>query len=159
MLTIGTILHPTDLSEHSEFAFRLACALARDYGARLVVLHVLPPRMVVYGGGAVATDSGSALDEMKEKLRQLETQAHHVRIESQVMEGDAVDMILRAATETRSELIVMGTHGRTALARLLLGSVAEAVLRKVPCPVLTVRTPMAADLTSPALSEPAGPTA
>ncbi len=56
-----------------------------------------------------------------------------------------------------SDLIVMGTHGRTALARLLLGSVAEAVLRKAPCPVLTVRTPAAADLTSPALTQPAVP--
>ena len=158
MLTIGTILHPTSFSEHSEFAFRLACALARDYGARLVVLHVLPPPMLVYGGGPIVADPAPSLDDMKDKLRQLETQAHGVRIESQVMEGEAVDMILRAATETHSDLIVMGTHDRTALARLLLGSVAEAVLRKASCPVLTVKTPMAADLTSPALSETAAPT-
>jgi hypothetical protein len=58
------------------------------------------------------------------------------------MEGDPVDMILRAAAEAHSDVIVMGTHGRTALGRLLLGSVPEAVLRKAPCPVLTVRTPM-----------------
>ena len=55
------------------------------------------------------------------------------------MEGDPVDMILRAAEETHSDVIVMGTHGRTALARLLLGSVAESVLRKAPCPVLTAK--------------------
>ena len=69
----------------------------------------------------------------------MEAEAHHVRVESLVMEGDPVDMILRAAEETHSDMIVMGTHGRTALARLLLGSVAEAVLRKAPCPVLTAK--------------------
>ena len=51
MLPLATILHPTDFSEHSEFAFRLACALARDYKARLVLLHVMPPPMVIYAGG------------------------------------------------------------------------------------------------------------
>ncbi len=95
MLSIGAILHPTDFSEHSEFAFRLSCAVARDYGARLLMLHVLPPPMLVYGGGPMASDPGPARDEVLAKLRQLEGQAHHVRIESQVMEGDPVDMILR----------------------------------------------------------------
>lgn len=140
MLPIGTILHPTDFSEPSEFAFRLACALARDYDARLVLLHVMPPPMVVYGGGGVPPEPGPDIAELKEHLRQMETRAQRVRVESQVMEGDPVDMILRAAGETHSDIIVMGTHGRTALARLLLGSVAEAVLRKAPCPVLTVKT-------------------
>src|SRR6185437_5181589 len=139
MLPLATILHPTDFSEHSEFAFRLACALARDYNARLVLLHVLPPPMVIYAGGPVPAETWPSIEEAKEKLHQLEGQAHRVRVESQVMEGDPVDMILRAAAETQSDVIVMGTHGRTALTRLLLGSVAEAVLRKAPCPVLTAK--------------------
>ena len=139
MLPLATILHPTDFSEHSEFAFRLACALARDYKARLVLLHVIPPPMVIYAGGPVPAETWPSVEEVKEKLTQLEGQAHHVRVESQVMEGDPVDMILRAAEETHSDVIVMGTHGRTALARLLLGSVAESVLRKAPCPVLTAK--------------------
>lgn len=137
MLPLATILHPTDFSEHSEFAFRLACALARDYNARLVLMHVLPPPTVIYAGGPVPAETWPTVEEAKEKLRQLEGQAHHVRVESQVMEGDPVDLILRAAEETSCDLIVMGTHGRTALARLLMGSVAELVLRKAPCPVLT----------------------
>lgn len=137
MLPLATILHPTDFSEHSEFAFRLACALARDYQARLVLLHVLPPPMVVYSGGPVPAETWPTVEEAREKLRQMEGQAHRVRVESQVLEGDPVDMILRAAEETNSDVIVMGTHGRTALARLLMGSVAEEVLRKAPCPVLT----------------------
>jgi nucleotide-binding universal stress UspA family protein len=139
MLPLGTILHPTDFSEHSEFAFRLACALARDYNARLILLHVTLPPMILYAGGAVPPDPGLDIAEAKAKLRDLEGHAHRVRVESQVMEGDPVDMILRAAEETHSDVIVMGTHGRTALARLLLGSVAELVLRKAPCPVLTAK--------------------
>src|SRR6185437_13884868 len=97
MLPLATILHPTDFSEHSEFAFRLACALARDYDARLILLHVLPPPMVVYTGGPVPAETWPSIDEAKEKLHQMEDHAHHVRVESQVMEGDPVDMILRAA--------------------------------------------------------------
>ena len=139
MLPVATILHPTDFSECSEFAFRLACALARDYKARLVLLHVLPPPIIIYGGGAVPPDPWPTIEEAKARLRELEGHAHHVRVESQVMEGDPVDMILRTAAETHSDVIVMGTHGRTALRRLLLGSVAESVIRKAPCPVLTAK--------------------
>jgi len=139
MLPLTTILHPTDFSEHSEFAFRLASALARDYNARLILLHVIPPPMVIYAGGPVPAEAWPSIEEVKAKLRHLEGQAHHVRVESTVMEGDPVDMILRAAEETHSDVIVMGTHGRTALTRLLLGSVAELVLRKAPCPVLTAK--------------------
>jgi universal stress protein A len=134
MLSLGTILHPTDFSENSEFAFRLACALAWDYKARLVLLHVAPVPMVIYAGGAVMPDTWPNIEEAKAKLRDLEGHARGIRVESQVMEGDPVDMILRAAEETHSDAIVMGTHGRTALTRLLLGSVAESVIRKAPCP-------------------------
>lgn len=139
MLPLRTILHPTDFSENSEFAFRVAAALARDYNARLILLHVLAPPTVIYGGGPVPADTWPTVEEAREKLRELEGRTYHVRVESEVMEGDAVDMILRAAEETNSDVIVMGTHGRSALARLLLGSVAERVLRKSPCPVLTAK--------------------
>lgn len=139
MLPVGTILHPTDFSEHSEFAFRVAAALARDYNARLILLHVLPPPLIVYAGGPVPAETWPTIEEAKEQLRKMEERVHHVRVESQVMEGDPVDMILRAAEETHTDVIVMGTHGRTALARLLLGSVAELVIRKAMCPVLTTK--------------------
>jgi nucleotide-binding universal stress UspA family protein len=152
MLPLGTILHPTDFSENSEFAFRVASALARDYNARLVLLHVVPPPMVLYGGGPVPAETWPSVEEVKDKLHHMEEQAHRVRVESQVMEGDPVDMILRAAAETGSDVIVMGTHGRTALARLLLGSVAEAVVRKARCPVLTAK-PVAARKTDIEKSE------
>lgn len=140
MLPLGTVLYPTDFSENSEFAFRVACALARDYKARLVLLHVIPPPMVIYAGGPVPAETWPNVEEVTEKLRQLEGRSHHVRVESQVMEGDPVDMIVRAAEETGSDVIVMGTLGRTGLGRLLLGSVAESVIRKAPCPVLSAKS-------------------
>jgi nucleotide-binding universal stress UspA family protein len=139
MLPLGTVLHPTDFSENSEFAFRVACALGRDYNARLILLHVMAPPMVIYSGGPVPAEMWPSIDEVQEKLHKLEGHAHRIRVESQVLEGDAVDMILRAAEEAHSDVIVMGTHGRTGLGRLLMGSVAEAVIRKAPCPVLSVK--------------------
>lgn len=139
MLPLGTVLHPTDFSENSEYAFRVACGLARDYNARLVLLHVMAPPMVIYAGGPVPAETWPSIDEVQEKLRELQGQAHGVRVETQVLEGDPVDMILRAAEETDCDAVVMGTHGRTGLGRLLMGSVAEAVIRKAPCPVLSVK--------------------
>src|SRR5579884_1107109 len=139
MLPLGTVLHPTDFSENSEYAFQVACELARDYKARLVLLHVMAPPMVIYAGGPVPAEAWPSIDQVQEKLRELHGQAHQVRVEAQVMEGDPVDMILRAAEETDCDVIVMGTHGRTGLGRLLMGSVAEAVIRKAPCPVLSVK--------------------
>ena len=143
MLPLGTVLHPTDISEDSEHAFRLACALARDYNARLLVLHVIPPPMVLYAGGPVPADTWPSVEEVEEKLRQLKSHTPGVRLETQILEGDPVDMILGAAEETHSDVIVMGTHARTGLGRLLLGSVAESVIRKAPCPVLSAKPPPA----------------
>jgi nucleotide-binding universal stress UspA family protein len=157
MLSLGTILHPTDFSENSESAFRLACALAWDYKARLVLLHVTTIPAVIYAGGAVPPDPWPSIEEAEAKLRELESQANGVRVESQVMEGDPVDMILRAAEETNSDVIIMGTHGRTALSRLLLGSVAESVIRKAPCPVLTAKpTPVRKKAVEPTVPDEAG---
>jgi nucleotide-binding universal stress UspA family protein len=79
MLSLGTILHPTDFSENSEFAFRVACALARDYNSRLVLLHVIAPPMVIYAGGPVPAETFPSVEEEQEKLRQMEGQANCVR--------------------------------------------------------------------------------
>jgi len=143
MLPIRTILHPTDFSEHSDYALRLACALARDHGARLVLLHVAAPPTPIYGGdilGAVPPDSH---DEERQRLDQLQV-PDTVSTERRFVEGDAATEILDVAEKTASDLIVMGTHGRTGLARFLMGSVAEQIVRKAPCPVLTVKTPFVA---------------
>jgi nucleotide-binding universal stress UspA family protein len=140
MTTIRRILHPTDFSERSECAFRVACALARDYGAPLLVLHVCSP-FVIYGSSVAVEVTPSHLDACLARLRQMETHDPRVRIEHRLVEGDAGTEILRVARENGCDLIVMGTHGRTGLGRLLMGSVAEEVVRKAPCSVLTVKTP------------------
>lgn len=141
MLPIHTILHPTDFSDRSEFAFWLAYALARDHGSRLVLLHVAPLPVVVYGEGIVPPEPESFLEESKEKLHQLHVPDRRIHVEHMLKEGEPVTEILDVAEEIHADLIVMGTHGRSGFGRLLMGSVAELVVRRATCPVLTVRTP------------------
>ncbi len=143
MLPIRTILHPTDFSRYSEYAFQLACSLARDHGAQLLVLHVVPPpQMVVYDGMPVSQPAPTLYREgAEERLRQIKPVDPKVKIEHRLEEGPAAPEILRVAEETKADLIIMGTHGWTGLARLLMGSIAEKVVRKAPCPVLTLKGP------------------
>jgi nucleotide-binding universal stress UspA family protein len=142
MLPIHTILHPTDFSCSSTDAFTVAGALARDYGARLVLLHVVDEPMFIDGTGLVPFDSAMYRSEMWDKLEQLAVRAESIEVERQLAEGNPVKAILDAAAETHCDLIVLGTHGWTGLRRLLMGSIAEAVTRKAPCPVMTVRAPV-----------------
>src|SRR5262245_12944554 len=143
MLPLHTILHPTDFSERSRNALHLACALARDYGARLVILHVAALPTVVSAEGVLPPDPELLYREAKEQLGRLEVPDANVRVERRFEEGVPVTVILHVAEEIHADLIVMGTHGRTGLARLLMGSVAEQVVRKASCPVLIVTTPFA----------------
>ena len=141
MLPIHTVLHPTDFSDRSRNALLLACALANDYGARLIVLHVAWTAPLVSGEGMLPTDPDLIRRAAMEELERLEVPAAGGAFVRRFEEGDAVAAILRVAQEVPADLIVMGTHGRTGLGRLLMGSVAEQVVRKAPCPVLTVKTP------------------
>jgi nucleotide-binding universal stress UspA family protein len=144
MLPIKVILHPTDFSEQASYGFQLACALARDYQARLILLHVYAPPPVVYGEfGAAPPDPGDMMDSLRERLAQLKPLGEDILIERFVVEGHPPTEIARLAEEMEADLIVLGTHGRSGLGRLLMGSVAEQVMRKASCPVLTVRMPMA----------------
>jgi nucleotide-binding universal stress UspA family protein len=143
MLPIRTILHPTDFSDRSAYAYHLACALARDYGARLIVLSVYRPPATVYAEmGPLVAEPLDSMEEITEKLTRLKPEDLEGRVDHYVREGDPAAEIVRLAREAHCDLIVMGTHGRRGLSRLLMGSVAEAVLRKAPCPVLTVKTPL-----------------
>jgi nucleotide-binding universal stress UspA family protein len=141
MLPIHTILHPTDFSKQSEFAFELASSLARDYGAELYVVHVVTPPVVVYGEGVLPVEPQSYQAELREKLNRLRSGEPEVRVLHRLVEGQPVDEILRLAKEIGCDLIVMGTHGRTGFGRVLMGSVAEKIVRTAPCPVVTVRQP------------------
>jgi nucleotide-binding universal stress UspA family protein len=142
MIAIRSILHPTDFSPRSEYAFRLACQLAKDHGATVTVLHVLPVPIAVFGNGIVPPEPENFREEMKEKLRATASPVPEVRLERMLVDGEPASEILRIATEQKCDMIVMGTHGWTGLTRLLMGSVAEKVVRKAPCAVLTVKTPL-----------------
>jgi nucleotide-binding universal stress UspA family protein len=133
---IHTILHPTDLSETSESAFRLACALARDYNSDLLILHVYPPPL----NGAEAVDRDRSFELENDLLDELHKHSLHdpmVHIDYRVEEGSPAEVILDVARGC--DLIVMGTHGRSGITRAIMGSVAEHVLRDATCPVVTVR--------------------
>ena len=145
MLPIRTILHPTDFSAHSEYAFRLASSLARDYGARLIVLHVFERPLFIHGGVMTAPPEPLPPEEqrqaLREQLQRIKPPDPAVSVEHVLEEGDPATGILQVAQERSCDLIVMGSHGRTGLGRLFMGSVAEKVVRKAPCPVLTVKLP------------------
>lgn len=142
MLAIRTILHPTDFSPQSASAFELACALARDYGARLVVLHVLMPSAAPFGSPP-PDPSRSAEGQGIETGRfpWPRPADPHLSVEHRLAEGDPPEEVVRLARALPCDLIVIGTHGRSGLRRALAGSVAEDVLRLAPCPVLVARGP------------------
>jgi nucleotide-binding universal stress UspA family protein len=133
------ILHPTDFSASSEEALRVAYALARDLGVRLVILHVAPFD-VFLSDMVVPVDPRVYHDALEEVRRRVDGPDLKYPVETRRSEGDAGAEILRAAGEPGCDLIVMGTHGRTGLARVLMGSVAEYVLSRADCPVLAVKT-------------------
>lgn len=140
MSSIRAILFPTDFSETADAAYPFACSLARDLGAALLVLHVYPPPLD--RSEVVARRQPDGYEEDLWWLLKVH-QAPGVPggVTHRLKEGDPVETILRVAREANCDLIVMGTHGRSALGRLLLGSVAEQVLRKASCPVLTLKQP------------------
>jgi nucleotide-binding universal stress UspA family protein len=141
MLTIRTILVPADFSVCSEDAFQLARALARDYRARLLVLHVAtPPPFVTQGElQKVLQRPDGYRGELAHRLRQVYGTDSPAGAEYRVEDGDPAAEILRVAREARCDLIVMGTHGRTGWSRFLMGSVAERVVREALCPVITFK--------------------
>jgi nucleotide-binding universal stress UspA family protein len=139
MLPIHRILHPTDFSEQSAAAFELACALARDYKAELVVLHVYSTSSVYVPDGIAIQVPGDDPYRARVQLYEIQANDPRVTVRHVLVEGNPVDQILNQANLEAADLIVMGTHGTSGLVRLLMGSVAESVTRKATCPVLTLR--------------------
>jgi nucleotide-binding universal stress UspA family protein len=142
MPRIQTILCPVDFSPHSDCAYGLAGSLARDYGARLVVLHVPQPPVVLFddGGHPIPTPADYRAAAWQ-RLTELQPTGSSAAEEHLLGEGEAAASILRTAGKIKPDLIVMGTQGRGGVGRVLIGSVAEDVLRKAPCPVLTFKLP------------------
>jgi len=146
MLTLKTVLVPTDFSDASESALRYGKAMAEKFGASLHVVHVMEDLLAHAWAAEVYVSSMPQLrDEIEKESRQrLETvlaegERARFRAETALLAGNPFLEIIRYAKAHDVDLIVMGTHGRGPIAHMLLGSVAEKVVRKSPCPVLTVR--------------------
>lgn len=145
MIQIRRILHPTDFSEGSELAFELAVALARDYGAKLTLLHVGHPPVTALGAPTLEPPLAEEWNrpDLEEALRKLKPKGLKAEPEYRLAIAEsASNEIVRVAKEIGCDVVVLGTHGRTGLMRLLLGSVAEHVVRNAPCSVLTVKAPV-----------------
>ena len=146
MIKIERVLCPTDFSDHSRRAFEHAVALARWYEAGITVLHVqpfLPPAATFPPVFSPFSLDRVPHDRIVEELRRFSGPSASVGIRADVVvkDGPAAAGILDLARALPADLLVMGTHGRGGFERLVLGSVAEKVLRKASCPVLTVPRP------------------
>lgn len=146
MIDLRRILVPTDFSTYAQHALVYAAAFAEKFGAELYLLHVFQDLAVyqpdeVTVGPPVVPSVEQLTASARSALEQIvvEKQLQRFNIRTEVREGTAVDEIVDFAEENTIDLIVMGRHGRGWLAHVLLGSVAEKVVRKAPCPVLMVR--------------------
>jgi nucleotide-binding universal stress UspA family protein len=155
MDSIHKILVPTDFSAHADEAFRVACTLAREVGAEVILFHVARPPAVVSEGGKLLSNPGKVdAVNLWDRFHSIQPEDAKVRVEHQVIVADRprARHILETLDKLGCDLIVMGTHGRSWLKHLLFGSVAEEVVRLARCPVMVVKAPTPA--TEPPLSEP-----
>ena len=135
-----TILFPTDFSEASRDAFLYASSLARDTGAKLLIIHVEEPVVPYMGEEMYVPRKAVVNPELEKMLAEVVPADEAVPYEHMVLAGSPATELLRIAKERGADFIVLGTHGRTGISRLLVGSVAEEVLRRAECPVLTVKS-------------------
>ena len=145
MFTIRRILHPTDFSQYSQYAFRIAVDLAKVHHASILALHVARPlsEALVSFGEAAAPQPSEYHRRLAEAERQATAAAPDVAVERLVEDGEPAHVVARVAQERQCDLIVIGSHGRGGLTRILMGSTAEHIVRLAPCPVLTVKMPHA----------------
>jgi nucleotide-binding universal stress UspA family protein len=136
MYPVRTILHPTDFSKHSERAFDVACALLRGNRARLVVLHVAPIPERGSEGLLIPAFPEQQRESLIAQLKQIRAIDPNLQVEHLLEFGDTIS---RVARDTGAGLIVVGSHGRSGVRRLLLGSVAEALVRLATCSVMVVK--------------------
>ena len=146
MITIKTILYPTDFSDYAQNAQKYAVELAKKFKAKVVLLHVasIPTYPVAY---EIAVDIKALDDEIQTAARkrldkiQEEIAAEGLKVETQLAIGQPFAEIVAAARNVNADLVVLATHGLGPVKHMLMGSTAEKVVRKAPCPVLTVRHP------------------
>ena len=138
----GKILFPTDFSRASDGALEMATSLARDSGATLLIAHVEEPPLAYGGGELYYGVPDSSKSELRDLLDQVRPADPTVNYEQRLITGEPASAIVRLAGSEKVDMIVIGSHGRSGLTRMLLGSVAEAVVRRAKCPVLTVKQPV-----------------
>lgn len=143
MVSITRILCPVDFSDYSRHALDYATGIARWYEAGITALYVLPPitAFVPPTGDGLYPPLVFSPEDLQQFRNELETFAGVsgvAPVDADVVQGSVPSEILRFAKELPADLVVMGTHGRSGFERLMLGSVTEKILRKAPCPVLTV---------------------
>jgi len=149
-LQLQKILLPTDFSGCANYALPYAAAIARATGATIVCLHVIEPIVpaVGYSGLAepmpIADISEQLEDSAERELPQLAEcdELDGLEVEEVIVHGDPAAEIVRVASEREVDLIVVSSHGRTGLGRIIFGSTAEAVVRHAICPVLVVKPPL-----------------
>ncbi len=155
-MKLTRVLAPTDFSRFSGFALEWAAYLAHVLKAELTILHVIPEEQVqiveeiIGEGGVVRIPKGLRENVLQERQKEFKTQkdmvlspeiTKSVKIEEIIRIGNPYLEIVKVAKEKGADLIVLGTHGRTGLAHVLIGSVAEKVVHNAPCPVLTIKHP------------------
>jgi len=148
MIQIKKVLHPTDFSDNSQKALEYAVAICEWHKAELTLLHV--SEVLEFALPEYYMDRDEASRQLKERKDAAKKElgkiaAEHsktgLRVNVLVAAGKPFIEIIRVAREQNMDMIVLGTHGRTGLAHILIGSTSEKVVRKAPCPVLTIRPP------------------
>jgi nucleotide-binding universal stress UspA family protein len=145
-VALKNVLFATDFSPVSEAAFQYAEAIARRFGSKLHVVHVFPPDAFKYvpgGAGEVPWDVDE--QQAKQEMKHLEDRMNDLPHDATLVRGDVAEIIQTLIYAKNADMVVVGTHARSGLGRLLLGSVAERVFRNSPCPVLTVGPRVATD--------------
>ena len=148
-MLIRSILFPTDFSECGNFALSYAASLARTFKASIICLNVIEPIVPTVGYSGMTeplpiADIAEQLEDSAErelpKLAECDEFAG-IEVEEMVVHGEAAAEIVRVAKDRNVDLIVIASHGRTGLGRILFGSTAEAVVRHAHCPVFVVKPP------------------
>ena len=135
------IVFPVDFSHTGDAALEMASSIARDRGVKLLIVHVEEP-LASYGGGEMYYGLPEpSIDDIKKMLHDVVPTDSNVSVEHHLLTGEPAHSIVGFADSKNAGMIVMGTHGRGGISRLLMGSVAEYVVRRAACPVLTCKQP------------------
>lgn len=146
MKDFKTILFAVDFSQSSEYAFQYALSLAKKFGSRLLIIHVINEPVDLRGFYVPHISFEKLEQEIEEGAKKMMEKfcrqqiANFSNYETYIVPGIPYDEIIKKAQEQSADLILMGTHGRTGLDHVLFGSTAEKVVRKSPIPVMTVRS-------------------